>query len=331
MDDSIFEVIGGHDGPVIGPDNPGVGDNYYGFEGGRVFKHHDDLHIFTTERSLGGKQNLRTKTGLSHWKSSDGLEWNKVATLMESTADLSGKDTRGVIFAPMPFFNEEENRWNLFYVAYQIATDGKEPLHRNGRIWRAASIVEGMDGLDGPYEDIDIILKPGPESDAWEGLAGVASFYVHQAKGKWFGFFGSGWLDHRRNTWWTGLAEAPTMAGPWKRCSELNPLTQISEIFVENPIVSKLPDNSYLALFDRGYAGKFGYSTSPDGVDWSHEVEIDLEPHVNTWWTFMRTPLGLIDQGNGIYDVYYTALKGEFPDACGWVGKATLKLKSRHG
>jgi hypothetical protein len=327
MSECIFEVVEGHDGPVIGPDNPGVGDNYYGFEGGRAFKLDGVYHIFTTERSLGGKQNLRTKTGLSHWKSADGINWEKVGTLMESTADVSGVDKRGVLFAPMPFFNEDEGRWNMFYVAYQIATDGKEPLHRAGRIWRAASVVDGMEGLDGPYEDIEVILEPGDESDDWEGLQGVASFYVHQAKGKWYGFFGSAWVDHKENTWWVGLAEAPKMAGPWKRCSELNPMLNISEIFAENPIVSRLPDGTYVAVFDRGHAGIFGYTKSDDGVEWSHEVPINLEEKVNKWWTFMRTPLGLIDEGDGLYTIYYTALKGEFPDACGWVGKATLKLK----
>ena len=190
MAQSIFEIIASHDHPIIGPDHPSIGDNYYGFEGGRIFQHNDTYHIFTTERSVGGKQNLRTKTGLSHWKSRDGLKWDKASTLMVSTGDLSGKDERGVLFAPMPFFNEDEDYWNLFYVAYRIATDGKEPLHREGRIWRATSSIKGIDGLDGPYHDIEIILEPGPDSDAWEGIQGVASFYAYKANNTWLGFLG---------------------------------------------------------------------------------------------------------------------------------------------
>jgi len=34
----IFEICGGHDGPVIKKGDPGTEDNKYGFEGGRALK-----------------------------------------------------------------------------------------------------------------------------------------------------------------------------------------------------------------------------------------------------------------------------------------------------
>ena len=49
MSDIKIEVIAGYDAPVIGPDNPGVDDNYYGFEGGRVFKHDGIYHQYRSK------------------------------------------------------------------------------------------------------------------------------------------------------------------------------------------------------------------------------------------------------------------------------------------
>ena len=38
------------------------------------------------------------------------------------------------------------------------------------------------------------------------------------------------------SSWQVGLATAPSLAGPWKRCSDFNPL-KVESRFIENPIV----------------------------------------------------------------------------------------------
>lgn len=112
----IFEVIDCHNGPVLKKGDPGTKDNKYGFEGGRVFKFKGQYHMFTSE-CFGDPMWVKMK--LAHWKSPDGIKWERVSTLYESSGDYTGKDPRTALWSPMPFYNEKESRWNLTYVAYR--------------------------------------------------------------------------------------------------------------------------------------------------------------------------------------------------------------------
>lgn len=51
-----------------------------------------------------------------------------------------------------------------------------------------------------------------------------------------------------------------------------------------------------------------GYSTSKDGIHWSKggRIVVQLEGEAN-WSHDIRTPLGLVDEGNGLYTLLYTA------------------------
>merc|ERR1719379_1357890 len=57
----------------------------------------------------------------------------------------------------------------------------------------------------------------------------------------------------------------------------------------------------YVAVFDTVQSEKFGFgmSWSEDGVTWSEGIDVEL-PHG------CRTPLGLIDEGNGIASMLFT-------------------------
>ncbi len=289
---TVFELAGGHEGPVIGKGDPGTEGNKYGLEGGCVLKEKGVYHLFTSELCGDPKW---TKMRMAHWESTNGLKWQRVATLWESSGEYTGRDPRAALWAPMPIYNQAESRWNLFYTAYRSKPNEGDNWYANyeGRIWRAASKVSGREGLGGPYVDGEVILEPGADSGPWEGLQGADSFYPYRVGNRWYAFFGSAQTQSIQNTnypkWAVGLASAGQLAGPWKRCNERNPVV-MNRVFVENPVVTRLKDGTYAAVVDGGPQGQFGYTVSKDGVTWSEVTYIDLTKKLKPWWSTMRTP-----------------------------------------
>ena len=98
----------------------------------------------------------------------------------------------------------------------------------------------------------------------------------------------------KRKVWAVGLAESENLEGPWKRMGEeINPITSIHPQFVENPIVSRLPNGTYIAMFDGGpdylnLPNRMGYTLSIDGKNWSKARYIAIDTKVKKWWTVMR-------------------------------------------
>jgi hypothetical protein len=322
----VFEIVSSSDGPVIKKGDPGTENNKYGFEGGRAFKLNGIYHLFTSEMI---DDPWWTKMRLAHWKSHDGKNWQRVTTLYESSGDFTGTDPRAALWSPTPIFDPCENRWNLFYVAYKSKPNTEKSWYINheGRIWRAVAKQPGIDGLDGPYEDVGIILQPDANSDPWEGLQGTDSFFPYKVGDKWYAFYGSAQAQIWPCKFWgVGLAQSNSLAGPWKRCSERNPVL-IDPVWVENPIVSKLPDGKFIAVFDGGPRENFAYTISEDGLNWQKGVTVNLEPAVKKWWVRMRTPLGLIPEDDGTYTVFYTAMTGGFKDKERFAPVAMLRLK----
>jgi len=325
----ILEVVSGYGTPVLGKGTTGTEDNKYGFEGGTVIQRPDGYHLFTSEM-VGDPHWVKMKLG--HWLSRDGKEWQRIGTLLESSGDFTGRDPKAALWSPMPFFHEKENRWNLFYVGYKSRPDSGELWLGNyeGRIFRAVSGTEGIDGIGGPYEEANLILEPGKDSDPWEGLQGTDSFFPFlAADGRYYGFYGSAQTQHKPITLWqVGLASSERPEGPWKRCSDLNPLDN-GLSFIENPVVTKLDNGLYIAVADAGYDSSglsrpaFGYCWSKDGIHWSKERLCYLENKVPRWWKWMRTPLCLIREKDGLYTVFHTAYdQNDF----GSVGRLRVKL-----
>jgi hypothetical protein len=276
------------------------------------------------------------KMKLAHWTSENRLQWRRVSTLLESSGEFEGKDARAALWAPMPIYNEKEGRWNLFYVAYRAAPNTKTEWLGNyeGRIWRAVSKVKGMEGLGGPYADVGAVLEPGPESQPWEGLQGTDSFFPYKVNGRWYGFYGSAQTGKLPIKFWgVGLTSAPELAGPWKRLPQGNPLP-IEKVFIENPIVTKLDDGTCVAVYDSDVPNAIGYTLSSDGVHWTRGVPLIVQPRGKGFWADdVRTPLGLIPEGNGTSTLFYTGYKktgSKLSDASdpgtGAIGLVTLKL-----
>lgn len=295
------------DAPVIDKSTPGTETNKYGFEGGCVVKWDGAYHLFTSE--MAGDPHT-VKMRLAHWVSEDRLHWRRVGTLYESSGNHDGTDPRASLWAPMPVFSRTSDRWELFYVAYRSKPDAATAWYGNyrGEIWRAVSEVKGRGGIGGPYRDVGVILKPGPGSEPWEGLQGVDSFYPYRVGKEWYGFYGSAQTQYNPIRYWgVGLAKAPDLAGPWKRCSGPDPLP-IAGKFMENPIVTHLRNGPYIAVFDVDvdHPDSIGYSVSSDGIHWSKDHLITLRSDPKLWVERVRTPLGLIPEGHGIYTLFYT-------------------------
>jgi hypothetical protein len=292
--------------PILTVRSNGAEGNKYGFEGGRALKLKGVYHLFTSEM-VGDPHWVKMR--LAHWTSRDRIHWRRMATLAESSGDYAGRDPRAALWSPLPVFSRKTNRWNLFYVAYQAAPDTPQQWLTNyeGRIWRAVSTAPGEDGIGGPYEDLGILLERGKDSDPWEGLQGTDSFFPYQVGDRWYAFYGSAHTEKLPiSLWQVGLATAPDLAGPWTRCTTLNPL-KVEDRFIENPIVTKLNDGTYVAVYDTDAPNAIGYTFSTDGVRWSKGQHLMVQEGSGIWAAEVRTPLGLIPEENDSFTLFYTA------------------------
>jgi hypothetical protein len=329
----LFEIIGGENKPVIDEGMSGTEGIQGGFEGGRVVKVGDTYHMFPTERA--GEKGVemqfdRVKTKIGHWTSKDAIHWKRESTIYQASGvyaitedDNPMNDRRSAIWSYMPVFNEKANKWYGYYLAYTVHKE-IQPNHSFGRIWRCESTVEGINGIGGPYKDMGIIMEPGLDSEPWEGRQGVASFFPYQVGDKYFGFYSGAypfesWADYPKKSgkgWFVALAESNSLEGPWSRIKDgSNPIKSMHPFFVENPIVSQLPNGLYIAVFDGGPEGwghhlpnMMAYSLSADGRKWSEARYLPIETKVDKWWDIMRTPLCLIPEGNDVYTIVYNGI-----------------------
>jgi len=330
---TLFEIIGGENKPVVDEGMPGTEGIQGGFEGGRVVKVGDTYHMFPTERAgeIGVDYYYdRVKTKIGHWTSKDAIHWRRESTIYQASGtyaitedDNPMNDRRAAIWSYMPVFNEKANKWYGYYLAYTVHKE-IQPNHSFGRIWRCESTVEGINGIGGPYKDMGIIMEPGLDSQPWEGRQGVASFFPYKVGDKYFGFYSgaypfNSWADYPKKSgkgWFVALAESQSLEGPWTRIKDENtPIKSMHPFFVENPIVSQLPNGLYIAIFDGGPEGwghhlpnMIAYSLSKDGKKWGEARYLLIETKVDKWWDIMRTPLCLIPEGNDVYTIVYAAI-----------------------
>lgn len=310
-----------YEGPILTVHSEGAHGNKYGFEGGRVLKIKGTYHLFTSEM-VGEPHWVRMR--LAHWTSRDRVHWKRRETLVESSGDFTGKDPRAALWSPLPVYDPKIGRWNLFYVAYQAAPDTSEQWLTNheGRIWRAVSETPGEGGIDGPYHDVGVVLQRGKDSDPWEGLQGTDSFFPYSVGDRWYAFYGSAHTEKLPiSLWQVGLAKAKDLAGPWIRCTEFNPL-KIENRFIENPIVTRLSDGTFVAVYDTDAPNAVGYTFSSDGIHWSVGHHLVVQEGKDVWASEVRTPLGLIVEGRDSFTLFYTAnekVSGMEPDGSGIV------------
>ncbi|HEX5786956.1 MAG TPA: hypothetical protein VFY03_02160 [Woeseiaceae bacterium] len=300
-----------HGEPVVGLDHPDVlaSDNRAGFETGQVVKLDGIYHMFVNEMFIRPHRDLR----ISYWTSPDAVDWKRHATLVESVPRRSPTNPRSEVWVTGVEFNEDEDAWNIFYVAYRGGDEAKGEIARSdyaGRIWRAKSVIPGKRGIAGPYADMGIVLEPDENSQEWEGQQAVATFNPYRVGDEWYAFF-DGHNHVPLGPWPVGLAKAPRLAGPWVRLPEgVNPIP-IAEEFLENPQVTELEDGGYLAVFDSFGDQEISYSESDDGIEWTPETRIRIQAQDALWAAAgdhaMRTPLCVIEEPDGTFTVLYTA------------------------
>ena len=303
-----FEIQQNFDRPVINARTHIPGRC---FEGGVALKVGSLYRLFTCEYKRG---NYDAPTTLPYWVSPDGKRWRFKSIAVDTVPPA--RDGKGFIpWEPTPIFDRRENRWYLFFVAYN-------DRNQDGQIRMMASAVKGYDhGIDGPWHDQGVIMRPDADSQPWEGPQGVDSFYPYQANGRWYAMYGSStWSPtNPRPLWPVGLASAPALKGPWKRCQG-NPL-KVEKVYWENPLVSRIGD-WYVAVYDAVAPGAptyihngghiAGYTCSKDGIHWLPGGRILVQPNgPANWSSDLRTPMGLIPEGKGIYTMFYTGfMKG---------------------
>ena len=322
--------------PVITTKSKGAEDNKYGFESGTAVKVGDTYHIFISE-IIDDPFWVRMRSG--HWTSKDRANWVRVATIFESSGDFTGSDPRASLWTPTVVWDEDEGLWNLFYVAYysEPNTNNQFKLNHSGRIYRAKSKSKGIEGINGPYADLGIIMQPGKDSGPWEGLQGVDSFYPWKVDDTWFAFYGSAKTENTKMKQRVGFAKSKKMDGPWQRLSYISP-SKIEERFIENPIVTKLPEGGWVCIYDCNTRDAIGWAYSSDGINWGKGQSLIIQNASGIWAKDVRTPIGLIHEGGNRFTLFYTGfetlydwpgiMKNKIPDGvtCA-IGVAELELR----
>ena len=321
--------------PVIGPNDPQLGDNKSGFETGMTLKVDGTYHLFISEMFDRPHLDMR----IAHWTSPDAVRWARVGTVVDRVPGRSAQNPRSEVWLQGVIFDEKADRWNLFYIAYR----GGSPEHGEalnmdyeGVAHRAVSQVPGRRGIGGPYADASIAMAPGGKDAAlWEGQQGLDSFFPYKVGRKWVALHGS--HNHfPAAPWQVGVATGSSLTtSKWKRVKSEQP-SPIEGLFIENPIVEKLPNGHYLALYDANHFApnqpdipvrpnnSVGYSISEDGIRWHQGRSLVVQSDANNWASDLRTPLGLVAEGNGLYTILYTARMKDKPF---WaIGRVKVKL-----
>lgn len=310
-----IELVEAIPAPLIDQDHAELAGNKYGFEGGSAFFHLGEYHLFTAEMS---GDPFWVKMRLAHWKSGDLINWHRVSTVLESKGEGFEKNQQYSIWQPNLIYNENEQRWNLFFTSYQGPLKEGEGTHLNGHNHRLVSEVQGPGGLNGPWKDMGSVFHPDEHSPSWEGQQGTTSIYPYRVGDLWYSFYNSHNYDPR-SPWYAGMATAPEIAGPWTRYGNKDPL-QIEPKFIENPIVTKI-GNYYVVIYDSGIIEgdneylndpiQVGYSVSCDGLFWPPGKRLAVRDPLaqNNWAEDVRTPLGLLPMEDGSYTLLYTAKK----------------------
>ncbi len=139
--------------PVIDSDHPDAKGNKYGFEDGMTVKIGGVYHLIVDEM-VGDPFSIQMR--IAHWVSPDAVHWRRVATLKETTGQPRAQTGLPYesVWGPVVIFDQSENRWNLFYAAYDKGGAS------GGRIWRAVSDVVGSSGIGGPTPTKALSFNP---------------------------------------------------------------------------------------------------------------------------------------------------------------------------
>jgi hypothetical protein len=328
-------VIDESPAPVIGPDHPGLAGNRSGFEAGVTLKVDGVYHLFVGE--MFGRPHLDLR--IAHWRSRDAIHWTRAETVVASDPHRAPTNPISETWMQAVVFDDATQRWNIFYVTYRGGNPDKGEaanMDYEGQVRRAVADVPGNAGLDGKFTDSGtVVMKPDARSQPWEGQQGVDSFFPYRVGGTWVALHGS----HNHippSPWQVGVATADRLTSTdWVRVPREQP-SPIESLFIENPIVLKLPNGHFIAVYDiNNYpsqpdvaanpSNSVGYSISEDGIRWhqGRPLVVQTSPASN-WSADLRTPMGLVPEADGTYTLLYSA---KMKDRQFWaIGRVRVKL-----
>lgn len=341
--EAILQPIELHPQPVIGKTTDGTQNNKFGFEGGTAHKVNGKYYLFSTEVFDNPKTSA---VRMAEWVSEDGLNFKKHQVLMETNMDWNDTTYNMAPWSPMVVYDDKAEKWNLFYVGYKRKPNATDVWNMSGKIRRLEASVKGVEGIASKFLNQGFIDFPG-SPDKWEGPAEIVSFYPYKAGNDWYAFYGSNsapeFIDPQSKPqennaakilFWVGLAKSTqnSLTGTWVRETKTNPVLMDS-VFMENPIVTRIKENLYVCIYDGANKHEISYALSKDGINWGKEKLIQIKD-APKWLNETRTPLCLIDEGNDIYTIYFTAFDGVNPDKTpplwhdgfGNVGRLKVKL-----
>ena len=306
---------------LINGTTPGlyINESKYGVEGGQVLLVNDVFYLFITE-FIGDPRWVPSKLAL--WSTNMNefpFGWKRLETLYESNGieNCNPNNTRDSLGSSITaIFDESKDKWLIYYVGFESCGNDTYFYNRNGNIYLAESSVNGMDGIKGPYNDVDIILKPDSNSQYWEGLQGVDSlsnpFYIDSLN-EYYAFYGSANTQNKPNiTHYVGLASATSLYGPWNRVNgNINPVSMFEPNNIEQPIVTQFYDGSYGAVSDalsQENKGDIGYTWSPNGIDWNPSCSqyLTVNPPNAIHWGTARTPQGIVPINNTHFWIFFS-------------------------
>lgn len=320
--------------PVIGKDTPGAEKIPGGFEAGTTVKVTIDgkpeYHLFShSYQTLDW-----SRSQADHWLSWDGVKWEHGGVLLAPRTE----EKTGLFLTyghPTPFFVQEQNQWYMSYSVFRNSRAGWVP--NNTIVYLAKSKLRGAGGIYGPWDfPGEVIFTPGVSSPSSNMVAVSISCPFQVKDGRWAIFFcpsiGEGHpipMPSATQRWPVALSFGSSPTGPFK-CA--NPCERVPMIdppdFTENVLPIKIRGpvtgrDYWVAVFDflapevSDFTPKnvFGFSWSPDGVNWPKEngqlVNVDdgLAAGERGWWRgpwALRTPHQMIDEGDGTYTIFFT-------------------------
>jgi len=312
-------VVGGPNHPVLSPSQPGLWTNLSGgFENGAVVKESGVYHMITTGWSAG----VYAHDIIVQFSSPDKHTWTFGGQV--AGCHWENGEWYNPVAQPALYFSDEADRWELFHIWCIEKKVGWTP---NCTCVRTVSTVRGRSGIIGPWAEDGIVLSPVGAQKWQDGTLDSISnpFLVGE---RYYVFIGSG----GDCGWCVGLASGLNVSGPFERVANgsatplINGTGTAKQLhgWNENPLVLRLPSGVYVTVFDFlkpevtvHHDHVFGFSYSTTGVDWPAEngVAMSLLPHNSSstalWATRARTPMSLIDEGDGIYTMFYTGFAGK--------------------
>ena len=302
--DYVMTVARCNPEPVIDRDHPGSEDNDYGYENGHVIKIGGTYHVLMTELFDGKIHQIGwVPARVGYWTSEDGDNWQRICTIVQGTA--TGRpddyaDPKNNTWSSSWYWNEAENRWNIFW--------------RGSWVWRYRSETEGPGGFSGPYTEAAKIYPPlEGEVPYWGyGFDSFGNIYTAE-DGQYYSFIGFGDFRNLDDIQWVnGLARADNIDGPWTRVETDGHPTFV---YSENPFVNIYEINGRKVYFcvydDLSNQHSLGYGYSLDGVHWTGKT-LDLTGYTHwasneSFVASVRTPCGLIKEEDGTYTILFTA------------------------